>query len=193
MANCRILNFSGHCSTVVDLLRYQVSEQPNQQAFTFLQDGESESAVWTYQDLDRRSRSIAAHLQAKQLAGARALLLYPPGLDYLAAFFGCLYAGVVAVPAYPPRNQRNTPRILALIQDAQAEIALTTTSLCSKLESSLAGNGEQIKQQWLTTDDISCEDAINWRPPTITPDTLAFLQYTSGSTGSPKSMFVKEC
>jgi amino acid adenylation domain-containing protein len=185
-----LLGFSCHCSTVVDLLYYRASEQPNQQAFTFLQDGEIQSAVWTYQELDRRSRAIAAHLQAKQLVGERALLFYPPGLDYLAAFFGCLYAGVVAVPAYPPRNHRNTPRILALIQDAQAAIALTTTFLCPKLESLLTSSMGQIQQQWLTTDDIRFEDAIDWRPPAINPNTLAFLQYTSGSTGSPKGVML---
>lgn len=117
-------------SSFVELLRYRSSAQPDAQAFTYLLDGEGEGATLTYQQLDRQARAIASRLQAKKLAGVseaccrhRALLLYPPGLEYLAAFFGCLYAGVVAVPAYPPRNQRNTPRIEAIVADARAQIA----------------------------------------------------------------------
>src|SRR4028118_1465063 len=110
----RIPNLPVDCSTVVKLLRYRALHQTQQLSFTFLQEGETASASWTYEALDRLSRAIASQLQVMNLSGERALLLYPPGLDYLAAFFGCLYAGVVAVPAYPPRNHRNTPRIGAI-------------------------------------------------------------------------------
>ncbi|NJN12614.1 MAG: fatty acyl-AMP ligase, partial [Richelia sp. RM1_1_1] len=116
-----------NCSTVVELLRLRSFKQPNRNAFTFLLDGETEQTTLTYQELDRLARRIAAQLQAQGLTGERALLLYPAGLDFLIAFFGCLYAGVVAVTAYPPRNKRNTPRIKAISTDAQATIALTTT------------------------------------------------------------------
>jgi acyl-CoA synthetase (AMP-forming)/AMP-acid ligase II len=127
-----------NCHTLVELLRYRAAHQGEQLAFIFLQDGETESARLTYRELDRQSRAIAAQLQSMQLPGERALLLYPSGLDYLAAFFGCLYAGVIAVPAYPPRNWRNTPRVLSMIADAQAAIALTTTATISKIRSLLA-------------------------------------------------------
>jgi len=110
----RIPNLPVDCSTVVELLRYRALHQTQQLSFTFLQEGETASASWTYEALDRLSRAIASQLQVMNLSGERALLLYPPGLDYLAAFFGCLYAGVVAVPAYPRRNHRNTPRIGAI-------------------------------------------------------------------------------
>ena len=100
-----------NCSTVIELLRLRSFNQPNRDAFTFLLDGETQQATLTYQELDRLARRIAAQLQARGLTGVRALLLYPAGLDFLIAFFGCLYAGVVAVTAYPPRNKRNTPRI----------------------------------------------------------------------------------
>lgn len=88
-------------STIVDILRYRAVSQPDQLTFTFLPDGETEGDRLTYRELDRRSRAITAKLQTLGLSGERVLLLYPPGLDYLAAFFGCLYAGVVAVPADP--------------------------------------------------------------------------------------------
>jgi amino acid adenylation domain-containing protein len=173
-------------STLVELLRYRAAYQPDRLAFTFLLDGETEAAKFTYQALDVRSRAIAAQLQTLGMSGERALLLYPPGLDYLAAFFGCLYAGVVAVPAYPPRNQRNTPRIKAILSDAQAVIALTTTAILGKVQSLMAEKMNLDVMQWLTTDDLDDSIATHWQEPFIDRNTLAFLQYTSGSTGTPK-------
>jgi amino acid adenylation domain-containing protein len=177
-------------STLVALLGARSLHQPEQPAFTFLQDGEIEAAQLTYRELDQQSRAIAAQLQALGLDGERALLLYPPGLEYLAAFFGCLYAGVVAVPAYPPRNHRNAPRILAIASDAQAAIALTTTTILPKVRSLLVGNTALEDLHWLTTDDLDQTIASNWRVPTLASDTLAFLQYTSGSTGTPKGVML---
>ncbi|GAB4243673.1 MAG: hypothetical protein Kow0049_33330 [Stanieria sp.] len=170
--------------SVVQLLRQQSRKQPNAEAFIFLEDGESQETKVTYQELDLRSRQIAAHLQSFGLTGERALLLYPSGLDYLAAFFGCLYAGVIAVPAYPPKNQRNTPRIEAIVADSQAAIALTTKTLLPKMKSWL-GN-----LQWLATDDLITKIEDHWQELDLNKDTVAFLQYTSGSTGTPKGVMV---
>ncbi|WP_071189193.1 condensation domain-containing protein [Trichormus sp. NMC-1] len=176
-------------STVVELLRYRCLEQLNTEAFTFLPDGEAQAKSLTYQELDCQSRTIASQLQVLNLTGQRALLLYPPGLDYLAAFFGCLYAGVVAVPAYPPRNHRNTPRILSILKDAQAAIVLTTTKILQQIQSLLVAKADT-NLRWLTTDDIQADIAVDWREPPINSDTLAFLQYTSGSTGTPKGVML---
>jgi amino acid adenylation domain-containing protein len=178
------------CSTVVELLRYRTVEQPNIEAFTFLHDGEAQQATLTYQELDRRSRAIAAQLQILGLSGERALLLYPPGIDYLPAFFGCLYAGVVAVPAYPPRNRRNTPRILAILQDAQAAVILTTTAILSQVQSLLAEKFDIDNIPWLATDNLTPQIEEAWQEPFINTETLAFLQYTSGSTGTPKGVML---
>ncbi|HEY9662302.1 MAG TPA: AMP-binding protein, partial [Allocoleopsis sp.] len=180
--------------SLVDLVRYRAQVQPQQVAYTFLRDGEVEETNWTYTDLDNRSRAIATQLQALQLQGERALLLYPPGLDYLAAFLGCLYAGVVAVPAYPPRNYRNTPRILAVVQDAQAAIALTTSSTLPRVRSLLEEQAALSNLRWLATDELTetqiSQQAESWRDPKVNSETLAFLQYTSGSTGTPKGVMV---
>ncbi|HHP7244172.1 MAG TPA: condensation domain-containing protein, partial [Elainellaceae cyanobacterium] len=181
---------SPHGSTLVDLLGTRSLHLPEQPAFTFLQDGEIEPAQLTYRELDQQSRAIAAQLQALGFCGERALLLYPPGLEYLAAFFGCLYAGVVAVPAYPPRNRRNAPRVLAIASDAQAAIALTTTTILPKVRSLLTERAALERLRWLTTDDLDQTLASNWRIPAIASDTLAFLQYTSGSTGTPKGVML---
>jgi amino acid adenylation domain-containing protein len=180
----------GNFSTVVELLRLRSSTQPDRDAFTFLLDGEIEQTTLTYQELDKRSRQIAAQLQALGLTGERALLLYPAGLDFLVAFFGCLYAGVVAVTAYPPRNERNTPRIKAISRDAQAAIALTTTDILPTVRSLMSQKTDLESLMWLTTDNLAegIEDA--WQEPSIDGDTLAFLQYTSGSTGTPKGVMI---
>ncbi|MGJ5676042.1 MAG: amino acid adenylation domain-containing protein [Nostochopsis sp.] len=177
-------------STVVEFLRLRSSTQPDRDAFTFLLDGETEQATLTYQELDRRSRRVAAQLQALGLTGERALLLYPPGLDFLVAFFGCLYAGVVAVTAYPPRNERNTPRIKAISTDAQAAIALTTTEILTTVQSLMSQKTDLESLQWLTTDNLALGIEDTWQEPSIDQDTLAFLQYTSGSTGTPKGVMI---
>ena len=176
-------------STVIDRLRYRALHQPKRLAFAFLQDGETESGSLTYEELDCRSRAIAAHLQAKRLQGERALLLYPSGLDYLAAFLGCLYAGVIAVPAYPPRNVRNTPRIQAIAADADVAIALTNGSTIHQIKPLLEMCGHHF-DQWLVTDQLANEDASTWQDLSLHDDTLAFLQYTSGSTGRPKGVML---
>src|SRR4051812_22460522 len=105
-------------ATLVDLLRRRTLHQPNRRAYTFLADRDGEQEHLSYADLDRRARAIGALLQRQTAPGTRALLLYPPGLDYIAAFFGCLYAGVVAVPAYPPnpgKLQRTLPRLQTIM------------------------------------------------------------------------------
>src|SRR5919199_4794010 len=122
-------------STLVDLLRYRALHQPDLRAYTFLLDGETQSSNLNYQQLDRLAQAIAAKLQSMGAAGERALLLYPPGLEFISAFFGCLYAGVIAVPAYPPNLShldRTLPRLRAIMQDARPSVVLTTTALLSR-------------------------------------------------------------
>ncbi len=177
-------------ATWVDLLRYRALHQPLQRAFSFLGNGETASSSLSYGEFDRLARSIASQLQSLGLAGERALLLYPPGLEYLAAFFGCLYAGVIAVPAYPPRNQRNAPRIQAIAKDAQAAIALTTSAVLPKIQGLLTEKGNFRDLKWLASDRVSVDDESDWQMPAIDPNSLAFLQYTSGSTGTPKGVML---
>ncbi|MBN3897507.1 MAG: amino acid adenylation domain-containing protein [Nostoc sp. NOS(2021)] len=176
--------------TIVDILRYRSLKTPHAQAFTFLEDGETQESTLTYHELDQRSRAIAAQLQALGLSGERAILFYSPGLEYVTAFFGCLYAKVVAIPAYLPHNQRKTSRIQAIITDAQAAICLTTTTIFSKIESLLVKKTDQGSLRWLTTDNLAQGIEDSWQQPVIDGQTLAFLQYTSGSTGTPKGVML---
>ncbi len=176
-------------STLVDILRYRGRHQPDQKAYTFLQDKETESDTLTYQELDLKARAIAASLQSLGASGKRALLLYPPGLEFIAAFFGCLYAGVVAVPAYPPRRNHYMSRLQAIAASSQATVALTNQSLLGSIENREFVEPELSELRWLATDDIASDLASAWQEPELS-SSLAFLQYTSGSTGTPKGVMV---
>jgi amino acid adenylation domain-containing protein len=176
--------------TLVDLLRLRGERQPETIAYSFLADGETQEANITYGELDHQARTIAEALQSMQQAGERVLLLYPPGLEYIAAFFGCLYAGAVAVPSYPPRMNRSVERLRAIIADAGARVALTTGQILTRVEPLAALDPRLKSLHWMATEKIAPERANLWRSPDINGDTLAFLQYTSGSTASPKGVMV---
>jgi len=185
-----LTNTGYEVSTLVDLLGYRAQNQSHQTAYTFLQDGETQADSLTYKELDRQARAIAAKLQGIGVTGSRALLLYPPGLEFVSAFFGCLYAGVVAVPAYPPRRNQNMSRLQAIVASSQATVALTTTSLLSRVENRFTEEPELAQLPWLATDNIASAQAEAWQQPDVSRNTLAFLQYTSGSTGTPKGVMV---
>ncbi len=178
------------CDTLVQLLRWRALEQPTRRSHIFLADGEREEAALTYAELDAQARAIAAMLQAVGATGERVLLLYPPGLQYIAAFFGCLYAGAVAVPAYPPRMNRSLSRLQAIVHDARAIAALTTASIHARATALTNQAPELQRLHWLVTDELAAGLAADWREPVIDGNTLAFLQYTSGSTATPKGVMV---
>ncbi len=174
--------------TLVDLLRHRASHQPDEIAFGYLKDGETELVEWTYFTLDQKARAIGAWFQEHNMTGEKALLLFPPGLDFIAAFFGCLYAGVTAVPVYPPRRNRSLLRIQSIAQDCNAKAALTTDAVM-ELVNELIGETPFLKSlNWFTTDSMGDGMDQRWEMPDVHADTLAFLQYTSGSTGTPKGV-----
>ncbi|MFY0563643.1 condensation domain-containing protein [Archangium lansingense] len=180
-------------SSLLELSRRRAESQPEELAYTFLVDGETEEARLTYAGLDARARAIGGLLQELGAQGERVLLLYPPGLDYVTAFVGCIYAGAIAVPAYPPdpmRLGRTLPRLEALISDARARFALTNELIRSMAD----GLAEQFPGlaglKWVATDEVPAEAASAWKDPGLTRESLAFLQYTSGSTGTPRGVML---
>jgi acyl-CoA synthetase (AMP-forming)/AMP-acid ligase II len=180
--------------TLVELLRARSAEQGGDVAFTFLVDGEHEGPRCTFAELDAGARAVASALRERGVKpGDRALLLYPPGLEFIPAFFGCLYSGVIAVPAYPPQPSqasRTLPRLLSIVADADVAIVLANSNVvdaAARMMGEAPGLGSI---PWLATDTVSDGRAEDWREVAIAPDDLAFLQYTSGSTASPRGVMV---
>jgi acyl-CoA synthetase (AMP-forming)/AMP-acid ligase II len=179
--------------TLTELLQQRAREDPDQVVYRFLTDGECTEACLTYGALDRGARAIAAALQQASVAGERALLIYPPGIEYIVAFFGCLYANIVAIPAYPPnvaRLERTLPRLRAIVEDAAPTIALTTASLLPLGELLRVEEGRFRTVQWVATDLLGDTEAQQWQRQATVASTLAFLQYTSGSTGRPRGVML---
>ncbi|MEZ0368992.1 MAG: beta-ketoacyl synthase N-terminal-like domain-containing protein, partial [Candidatus Sericytochromatia bacterium] len=180
-------------NSFVDLLEWRCTTQPTDLAFEYFESGVSPSAL-SYAELNLRAKAIAATLQARDLAGRRVLLLYAPGLDFIAAFLGCLYAGAIAVPAYPPephRLEHTFRRLQAIIQDARTRMILTTSAISGMALKLMGKQGLDLAAiEWLETDSLGSEAAADWENPRLQRETLAFLQYTSGSTASPKGVMI---
>jgi acyl-CoA synthetase (AMP-forming)/AMP-acid ligase II len=178
--------------TLVELLRAR-SQATRVVEYVFLTDGERKEVRLSHAELDRRARAVAAQLQQVARPGDRALLLYPAGLEFLAGFFGCLYAGLVAVPTYPPDSRQDTrtiPRLLAVVEDCQPTIVLSTSAV-QALGREIAERAPLLGSlQWLATDRPVEGAETAWHDPAVSPDHLAFLQYTSGSTGKPKGVML---
>ena len=187
--NQRNLLQDGLSLSLIDVFLRQIQEQPDQLAYTFLKDGEVETAQLTYGQLGIRVQAIATHLQSTLSSGERALLLIPPSLEFMTAFWACLGAEVVAVPAYPPRRNQHLERILAIVQDSQPSLILTVSDLLESLRSKFP-DSPLSQLRFLTIDTLPDHLASDWQPVAVSPDTLALLQYTSGSTGLPKGAMV---
>ncbi len=181
---------SGQSVTLVDLLEWRARFQPERVAYTFLVDGETERISLSWGELHRKAQLVGQRLASIGAAGKPVVLLYPSDLEYVSAFFGCLNAGAVAVPAYPPRLNRTLHRLQAIVADSQATLALSVSSIRERIEP-LCNQFPNLKHlKWLTTDDLEGDVQDEWRNPFLTGDTPAFLQYTSGSTSQPKGVMV---
>jgi acyl-CoA synthetase (AMP-forming)/AMP-acid ligase II len=175
-------------SNLVSVLQSQARQWPNKTALRFLGDRDDEVQSLTYAEVDLSARTVAAHLQAAGAAGERALVLHPPGLAYISALLGCFYAGVIAVPAYPVRFNRSLERLRDIVVDARARFALTTNAAIEKIERYTAAEPELSALSWIATDKLGESLAQAWTAPQQDSSTIAFLQYTSGSTSAPKGV-----
>ncbi|HEV2992737.1 MAG TPA: AMP-binding protein [Candidatus Angelobacter sp.] len=180
-------------STLVDVLHWRAAMHPHRTAYIFLKDGNSHEETLTFAELDRKARAIAVFLNDAGLQGERALLLLPSGLEYVTAFFGCLYAGVTAVPAFPVhvgRLRRGGAWLYSIVEDAQPRVAFIPEEMAGALPEELLQDPRLTGIHWINTQAIYEALADQWKPPAVTGDTLAFLQYTSGSTSTPKGVMV---
>jgi acyl-CoA synthetase (AMP-forming)/AMP-acid ligase II len=177
--------------TLVDLLRLRAATQPGDSGYAFLNDGETEEARLTYGELDRKARSVALRLGSSIGERARVLLLFPPGLEFIVAFFGCIYAGLVPIPAYPPergRLARALPLLTGIAGDAQPAAVLTTSRISASVGPALAEAPELRALQWLALEDATIGAPTLWKAPEMSGETPALIQYTSGSTSAPKGV-----
>ncbi len=173
---------------LVDILQWRGEHQSDRTAIAFVADDGNET-TWTYGELDRRARAMAVALLDVARPADRALLLCPAGVEYAGAIIGCFYAGVVAVPGYPPGNARQIPRIDAILRDAGTDLIIATRETRDRITKWLDAESRR-NFRFLCIDDVSLDAGATWRMPDLTPQSLAFLQYTSGSTSEPKGVMV---
>jgi len=180
----------GEARNLIEVVQLHAAQQPEGTAFVFLVDGEDREQRISYAELDRQSRAFASALLQTASPGERALLLYPSGLEFIVAFLGCLYAGIVAVPTIVPHLKRATPRLKVLLEDAGATVACTQAELHQKF-GLLADEFPEFNQlKWMVSEHIAPGADSGWAPVEISPDSLAFLQYTSGSTRTPRGTMI---
>ncbi|MEO0756446.1 MAG: fatty acyl-AMP ligase [Cyanobacteria bacterium J06648_16] len=180
-------------ATLVELLQHRAQQQPEDLAYQFLEDGKREGAAYTYAQLDQQARAIAAFLQQQEVKGERALLLYPQGVEVVAAFCGCLYSGIIAIPVPPPdagRMKRTLPRLREIVKDAAATMVLSNARIIALIKDSGLEFPEFDAMRWVDTEQIEPELAEGWTDPEVDKDVLAYLQYTSGSTSTPKGVML---
>ena len=179
----------------VALLRHRAAAQGKQTGYLFLRDNDPEKDFdhLSYAQLDQKARAIAAGLQSSGEPGQRVLLLHQPGVHFVTAFYGCLYAGAIAVTTYPAhrgRVKQALPRIHELLKDAECSTVLTTSDMAESFNAAWQECIGERCPQVIASDIVSSGQAEKWRAPSVGRESVAFLQYTSGSTSAPRGVAV---
>lgn len=179
---------------LLHILQRRALDTPDKTAYTFLKDGQDVDGSYTYAQLDLLARAVAKRM-GNSAVNERALLIYPPGVEFVAGFYGAMYSGSIPIPAPPPdvaRLKRTLPRLKSIIDDAQARYILTTRSM---MDSIIGADSDALSEldglEWIVTDEIDPVEGQDWVIPVEKSlDDIAYLQYTSGSTSTPKGVMV---
>jgi fatty acid CoA ligase FadD32 len=180
-------------SDLIRLLDVRVAECDAQPAFTFVDYSVNRAGAeltLTWRELDQRACALAVLLVDRVGAGGRAAIVAPNGIDYVVAFFGCLRAGVIAVPVHGLSQPGHTHRLASVIEDCHPEVLLTTTAEIGDVEGFLKGGGTSYIPGVIAVDLIDPRLADSWAPPAALPEHVAYLQYTSGSTSAPSGVMI---
>ena len=179
--------------SLVDLLRARAATFPSRTAFEFDPEGAERSDPLTYGALDDRARAVAAVLRRNAPVGSRVVILCPPGPQFVVSFFGCLFAGMVAVPTQPPttgRSGRTRLRLLSIVKDAEPRVILASAATARLVRPIVPDSPST--PRWIILDAVSAEAASDWREPDVESDAPVLLQYTSGSTSSPRGVVITQ-
>ncbi|KAF0199412.1 MAG: acyl-CoA synthetase [Bacteroidetes bacterium] len=177
--------------TLPEIIQARAIHTPDETAYVFLRDGDDDEERITYVELYQAATGIAGKLAGIGEKGERALMLFPPGLEFVKALYGCFFAGIIAVPAYTPRKNRSLERIKTLVVDSGATIVLCIADIFQSFERSFSDLEELKGLKWLQVEDCLQGDTSNWiNTAPSQPADVALLQYTSGSTGKPKGVMV---
>ncbi|MEL6931025.1 MAG: AMP-binding protein, partial [Cyanobacteria bacterium J06600_6] len=172
-------------STIVDILDYRATHQSDRLAYEFYVGQDKPYQRLTYKELAQKAKAIAVELRSRNLEHERVLLIYPAGLEFITAFLGCLYAGAIAVPLYPPKRNQSRSRFENILTDCDARGILTISQLANSIKTNLFNRKSSL--EYVFTDTLTV-NSDHLEVAKIRSDNLAFLQYTSGSTGSPKGV-----
>ncbi|TQM84492.1 acyl transferase domain-containing protein [Saccharothrix saharensis] len=170
---------------LVDVLRDHAVKRADGVALIVLADGETEHTRLTYAELDARVRELAARMQHTGLTGERVIIMLPTSVEYVVSVLACLYAGAVPVPLNPPTKSTHRERVDHVVEDCRPALAIVAST-----EGPMAHLPEEYGCSLWSVEDLAAYAAYDWSPPATSPDDVAYLQYTSGSTSRPRGVVV---
>jgi acyl-CoA synthetase (AMP-forming)/AMP-acid ligase II/acyl carrier protein len=175
---------------ITEIFEKHAAAFPDKVIYSYLEDGFNESAGITYGKMCKQAKAIASVLQKKHKKGDRALMLFPSGIEFIVSLFGCFFAGIIGVPAYPPRKNRLFERFESIITDCRPALIMTTRKIRDDLQKNFSGEKCLQGIDFLVYEEVDEEMSSYWTDPGSNPGDIILLQYTSGSTGTPNGVMV---